>query len=125
MPRRGRGWAIQGEGRFEVRHTPLTVSMLEPVLLTLIQQKAQHGYSLLSELEALDLGTIHPSVVYRTLRELENLDWIESTWDTNQTQGPPRRTYNLTNQGKNALLTWQHELTKVQSVIKYLLDAQT
>ena len=20
MPRRGRGWAIQGEGRFEVRH---------------------------------------------------------------------------------------------------------
>lgn len=125
MPRRGRGWAMQGEGRFEVRHTPLTVSMLEPVLLTLIQQKAQHGYSLLSELEALHLGTIHPSVVYRTLRELENLDWIESTWDTNQTQGPPRRTYNLTNQGKMALLTWQHELTKVQSVIKYLLDAQT
>ena len=42
-------------------------------LLVLLKEQPGHGYSLLSELNGLDITTIHPSVVYRTLREMEAL----------------------------------------------------
>ena len=117
MPRYRRGWASDGGGRRHGHHTDLTVAMLEPVLLMLVRQQPQHGYTLLSELEGLGLTTVHPSVVYRILRELEGLAWIESSWDTSQTQGPPRKVYTLTPGGESALQNWQVELTKVRKLI--------
>jgi len=121
MPRHRRGWAMGGSPHNEVRHSPLTVAMLEPALLTLINTQPRHGYTLLADLESLGMTTIHPSVVYRTLREMEGLGWIDSDWDTNQTQGPPRRTYRLTVQGEEALQNWRHELGKTQGLIVQLL----
>jgi len=67
------------------------------------------------------MGTLHPSVVYRTLREMEGLGWIQSDWETDQTQGPPRRTYRLTAPGEDALRYWQHELGRTQVILGQLL----
>jgi PadR family transcriptional regulator PadR len=75
----------------------------------------------LSELNEIDMTTIHQSVVYRTLREMETLGWIESDWDTDQTQGPPRRTYRLTAQGEEALQYWTKELEKTNVIIDKLI----
>jgi PadR family transcriptional regulator PadR len=99
----------------------LTVSLLEPALLTLLNEKPRHGYTLLADLNTLGISTLHPSVVYRTLREMEGLGWIQSDWEADQTQGPPRRIYRLTLQGKDALTAWQHELKKNQETINHLL----
>lgn len=104
------------------RHSPITVSMLEPALLILIQGRPSHGYTLLSDLEALGMSTLHPSVVYRTLREMEALEWIQSDWDTDQTQGPPRRNYHLTPLGEEALQNWKLELDKTMGLIQQLLQ---
>ena len=104
------------------RRTPLKVALVEPALLTLIAQSPRYGYSLLSELEELGLEELHPSVVYRTLRQLEDLEWIESEWETDTTQGPPRRLYRLTRIGAAALETWQEELHKAQVSIQQLLQ---
>ena len=123
MPRYRRGWASEGGGRRHGHHTGLTVAMLEPVLLMLVRQQPQHGYTLLSELEELGLTTVHPSVVYRILRELEALAWIESSWDTSQTQGPPRKVYTLTPEGDSALQNWQVELDNVQKLIDLVNQA--
>lgn len=120
MPRRGRGWAMRAGSRGEEIHSPLVVSLLEPTLLALLKEKPGHGYSLLSELNEIDMTTIHQSVVYRTLREMETLGWIESDWDTDQTQGPPRRTYRLTAQGEEALRYWTQELEKTNVIIDKL-----
>jgi DNA-binding PadR family transcriptional regulator len=103
-------------------HSPITISLLEPALLILLKEQARHGYTLLADLEKLGMATIHPSVVYRTLREMEGLEWIQSDWDTDQTQGPPRRTYRLTVQGEEALQNWRHELVKTQRLIEQLLN---
>ena len=111
-----------GSGEGQIRHTPLTVSLLEPALMVLIHEQARHGYTMLSDLETLGMGSIHPSVVYRTLREMEGLGWIQSDWETGQTQGPPRRTYSLTAQGKAILKIWQQELEKTQIIITQLLN---
>jgi PadR family transcriptional regulator PadR len=105
----------------EDRHSPLTISMLEPALLVLLKEQPRHGYTLLADLESLGMSTIHPSVVYRTLREMEGLEWIQSDWETDQTQGPPRRIYRLTAQGEEALQNWRHELGKTQGLIGQLL----
>lgn len=122
MPRNRRGWAFdQSNEPGASTHTPLTVSLLEPALLILINEKDQHGYSLVSELESLGMGTIHQSVIYRTLREIEMLGWIHSDWQTDQTQGPPRRVYRLTDLGKNILTSWKNELEKVRMNIDQLV----
>jgi len=121
MPRHKRGWGMRDGSKREKRRTPLKVALVEPALLTLIAQSPRHGYSLLTELEEIGLEELHPSVVYRTLRQLADLEWIESEWDTDTTQGPPRRLYRLTRIGAAALETWQEELHKAQASIQQLL----
>jgi len=121
MPRHGRGWAMGGGPNCGDRHSPLTISILEPALLILLKEQPRHGYTLLGDIETLGMTTIHPSVVYRTLREMEGLEWIQSDWDTAQTQGPPRRIYRLTGQGEEALQNWRYELGKTQGLITQLL----
>jgi PadR family transcriptional regulator PadR len=105
----------------ENRHSPLSNTLLEPVLLTLLKEKPRHGYSILSDLVALGIDTLHPSVVYRILRDLEELEWIQSDWENDETQGPPRRVYRLTTTGEDALRNWQNELKKKQDLISTLL----
>ena len=122
MPRHKRGWAIKdGENRGR-RRTSLTVSLVEPALLILINERARHGYALHGALRNLGIRPIHPSVVYRTLRQMENLAWIESDWDTDNNQGPPRKIFSLTDEGRGALYTWQEELVKTQESIQRMLD---
>lgn len=111
----------KGPGCMESR-SPVTATMLEPALLILLQKQAGHGYTLLGELETLGVSAVHPSVVYRTLREFETLEWVQSDWDTRQTQGPPRRTYALTALGQEALQSWRRELEKTRDLITHLLE---
>lgn len=122
MPRHKRGWAIKEGHQREKRRTPLTVALVEPALLLLIKEQPRHGYALLSALEVLEIEPIHPSVVYRTLRQMENLGWIESVWDMDNEQGPPRKIFNLTGQGLAAHQTWQEELAKAQDSIQKMLE---
>lgn len=114
---------MMGGGRWHPEsHSPLTVAMLEPALLILLKEHSSHGYNLIGDLEAIGLGTIHPSVIYRTLRDLEALEWVQSDWESGLTQGPPRRIYHLTPQGQEALESWKRELEKMQGMIAQLLE---
>jgi DNA-binding PadR family transcriptional regulator len=122
MPRHRRGWAVGGSPRQEERHSPLMAAMIEPTLLLLLQEQARHGYTLLADLEELGMTIIHPSVIYRMLREMEALEWIDSDWDADQTQGPPRRIYRLTPYGERILENWGQEMKKSQDFISNLLD---
>jgi len=110
-----------GPGR-EDRHTPITVAILEPTLLLLLKEQPRHGYTLLADLDALGMSTLHPSVVYRMLREMEQLEWIGSDWDIDQTQGPPRRIYHLTASGEQILQNWKQELEKNRALIQQLIE---
>ncbi len=122
MPRHGRGWAMENGRWNKDRHSPLIVSLLEPTLLVLIGEHPTHGYTLLTELNTMNMASIHPSVVYRTLREMELLGWIDFAWETDQTQGPPRKIYSLSAQGKEVLYFWKNELEKSSSLITQILN---
>jgi PadR family transcriptional regulator, regulatory protein PadR len=122
MVRGKRGWG-PGHGRgWRERHSPLQGGLLLPALLFMIYKKRSHGYDLLDALERYRLETVHPSMVYRVLREMEENGWVISNWDTNQTQGPARRVYELTDLGREAVQTWANELKRVRKSLDDLLE---
>ena len=110
---RGRG---RGRGRRAVR-------MLEPVLLLLLHHGPAHGYTFLEQLGEFGLEGLNPSVVYRALRDMEERGWVTSTWDDEQTQGPPRRVYSITTQGDEVLALWAQDLEESKRRIDHLLKA--
>jgi PadR family transcriptional regulator PadR len=111
----GGGW---GRGRGRRR----TVRMLEPALLLLLHQGKAHGYTLLEQLDDFGLSGVNPSVVYRVLRDMEERGWVGSTWDEEDTQGPPRRVYDITAEGDEALRLWAQELGEARTRIDHLLS---
>jgi poly-beta-hydroxybutyrate-responsive repressor len=95
--------------------------MLEPALLLLLHHGPAHGYTLMEQLGEFGLGSLNISVVYRALRDMEEKDWVTSTWDEEQTQGPPRRVYRLTSLGDEVLGWWTQDLQETRGMIDHLL----
>lgn len=121
MPGYGRGF---GRGRSRGKdgeRSLLATRMLEPALLVLLSQGDMHGYTLLERVDSLGLISLQPSMVYRVLREMEEAGWVSSIWDREQTQGPPRRVYKLTEEGYAALYGWKNHLEQTQGIISRLL----
>jgi len=81
---------------------------VEPVILLLLLQKGEaHGYELANELPkyALTDAEVEAAALYRTLRTLEQNGNVTSRWDTSS-NGPARRLYRLTDEGKEHLGEW-------------------
>jgi len=112
MRGQGRGG---GRGRRAVR-------MLEPALLLLLHHGPSHGYTFLDQLGEFGLGDLNPSVVYRALRDMEERGWVTSTWDEEETQGPPRRVYRITGLGDKVLAQWAQDLEESKRRIDHLLN---
>jgi PadR family transcriptional regulator, regulatory protein PadR len=117
----GRGFG-RGRGHAQGGHSLLVARMLEPALLVILAGGDFHGYTLLDRLEQLGFGALHASMVYRVLRELEDAGWVSSTWDHEQTQGPPRRVYTLNPQGSQALGEWKNQLEHTRQLITDLIE---
>ena len=123
--RTGPGWRGRGRGHGQGRGRRRRggLYLLEPVLLLSVRHGGTHGYSLLEELEEFGLNSLDPSIVYRILRQMELDGWVTSVWDKEQSQGPPRRVYRLSQLGEEVLRDWIEELKKVDKRITRLLKA--
>lgn len=101
---------------------------MEVCLLVLLYDKQSekqcHGYSLAERLK--DFGftdeELNISTLYRTLRQMEQNGWVKSHWESGG-QGPQRRVYSITAQGRDALDEWVKVLQKRRDRIGRLLDA--
>jgi len=81
---------------------------MEPFMLVLLAEGPAHGYALVSQLEEMGVATaaqVDYGQVYRTLRDLEQAGMVSSEW-SNETAGPQRREYELTDAGQAALDEW-------------------
>jgi predicted Fe-Mo cluster-binding NifX family protein/DNA-binding PadR family transcriptional regulator len=94
---------------------------LDPALLLLLQQSPAHGYTLLNRMPEFGLDFLAPTVVYRSLRQMEDKGWVTSSWDADQTQGPPRRVYTLTPAGHEVLRCCIDQLRSSKHIIEYFL----
>jgi DNA-binding PadR family transcriptional regulator len=98
------------------------VWFLEPVLLLLLHQGPAHGYTLIEQLGEFGLEGLHPSVVYRALRDMDEKEWVTSSWEVDETQGPPRRVYRLAAQGDEVLGAYMQDLRQTHEQIGDLMD---
>ena len=99
------------------------VGFLEPTLLLLLHHSPAHGYTLIEQSGEFGLEDPHPRLVYRILRDMEANEWVTSTWDAEQTQGPPRRVYHLTALGDEMLSMCIRYMHQTREQIDGLVDA--
>ena len=103
----------RGRGRF----------ILQPALLLMMHIGPAHGYELMERLKEFGLGNIDPSLIYRALHALESEGLVSSTWDKEESQGPPRRVYALTAFGNSELEHYIVELKDQRDRIERLMQA--
>jgi len=98
---------------------------LEPALLLLLHRQASHGYALIEGLDKLGMEAYPADVsaIYRILYGLEDAGMVTSTRETEQTAGPPRRVYELTEEGETYLAAWVLELEETDRLLHRFLDA--
>jgi len=116
-PGRGLGRGMRWMGDYSL----MDVRLIEPALLAFLNEEKKHGYGLLEKLASLGLESINPSVVYRILREFEEIGLVQSEWEAEKTQGPPRRVYVLTKEGGEALMRAQSSLKETVDRIKMII----
>lgn len=76
---------------------------LRPCLLLLLAEGTSHGYELLEQIGALGMDRVDPGGLYRCLRAMDEEGLVRSAWEPS-TSGPARRTYELTDEGRE----WLH-----------------
>jgi poly-beta-hydroxybutyrate-responsive repressor len=80
---------------------------LEVCLLLLLYDEAGYGYGLIEQLEYFGFTQeeLNVSTLYRTLRKMEKEGLVSSLWEEGG-QGPRRRVYEITEDGKKNLKQW-------------------
>ena len=111
----------RGRGRGRRRRV---MSFLQPCLLVMLHRGEAHGYSLLNELGefGFNLDRLDPSLVYRALRDMEAASLVTSEWG-DESLGPQRRVYRITEEGEQALAQWVADLRRTRQEIDHLLAA--
>ena len=96
-------------------------NFLQPCLLLLLAERADHGYELASRLRPLHDGEGDSGGVYRALRALEKHGLVRSEWRTSDV-GPARRTYHITSAGLALLAHQVGELQRTHDVLHVFLE---
>jgi len=96
--------------------------ILRPSLLLMLAENEAHGYELYDQLTSLgfDADCLDSSILYRDLRDMEEMGLISSTWDDEDSKGPKRRVYRILEMGKIRLGEWIENLGSVQDQIDQL-----
>jgi PadR family transcriptional regulator, regulatory protein PadR len=98
--------------------------ILRPSLLLMLAEKEAHGYELYEQLSSLgfDPECLDSSILYRDLRDMEEMGLIGSKWDDEESKGPKRRVYRILDEGKVRLGEWIDNLGNIQNQINKLTE---
>lgn len=82
----------------------LVAASLEPIMLSLLSERARYGYEIIQRVHTLSDGKIRwtASKLYPLLHDLENRGLVASYWLPSES-GPDRKYYRLTEKGERAL----------------------
>jgi DNA-binding PadR family transcriptional regulator len=89
----------------------------------MLQKGKSHGYDLKDDLAPFGMGNVNPSLVYRSLRDMEDEGFVKSEWDTETTAGPARRVYQITEDGLTHLQQWARDLRETDRILHHFLQA--
>lgn len=94
---------------------------IEPCLLLLLAQQPTYGYDLIDKLDRFGFDSPDPGTIYRYLRNLEEKGMVESSWDT-ESSGPAKRSYQVTQEGKEYLKAWVVRIEKNRDILNRFLQ---
>ena len=112
--------AIKGKARKETDQGPRRVrGFLEPSLLLALHYGDGYGYELAEAIKPMGFADqpVDISLIYRTLRSLEDKGLVVSHWEEQSAVGPARRVYNLTAEGDRYLGNWMSDLRETVAAI--------
>ncbi len=94
------------------------------VLLTIARLKDAYGYQIAQEASSLAVthAGLDTGVIYRTLRRLEDLGRVQSSWNPGE-GGPARRIYRLTEDGREHIREWSEVLKDLATSLQKLQKA--
>ena len=97
---------------------------LQPCMLLMLHRGDAHGYSLLNGLGEFGLNpdAYDPSMIYRSLREMEEAGWVTS-YEGKESRGPRRRVYRLTEDGREYLEIIIEDSRRAKREIELLIEA--
>lgn len=102
----------------EEKFTAIRKGLLEFLVLKIISADQVYAADILKELNATEFatqeGTLYPLLSKMRREELVNYEWKESE------SGPPRKYYELTAKGREALRETQDYWQKISSTVKNL-----
>ena len=98
--------------------------LVQPAVLLVLSEGPQHGYALLEALQDRGYlpGKADVGNLYRGLRRLEKAGAVMSEWVRQSGPGPNRRTYRITDQGRQLLYQEALALADRAGVIAKLLN---
>ncbi|WP_232664512.1 PadR family transcriptional regulator [Pseudonocardia sp. TRM90224] len=96
-------------------------NFLQPCLLLLLCEKADHGYELVSRLRPMHDGDGDAGGIYRALRGMERQGLVNSVWSASGS-GPAKRTYSITPEGVAYLHELAAGLEHTHAVLHVFLD---
>jgi len=110
-------------GQFRPRRRRGMRLILRPALLLLLAEGDSHGYDLMEQLDSLGFESeyLDSSILYRDLRDMEEMGLIQSSWD-DDSKGPKRRVYQINKEGLRRLEGWLESLDLVRVQIVKLQD---
>lgn len=81
--------------------TKLMKGLLDIIILQFLNDEPMHGYQIITKIRKNFGVYFGPSTIYPLLNTLEKKGYVSGTWDMSHDR--PRKTYNLTSEGKSIL----------------------
>jgi PadR family transcriptional regulator PadR len=94
---------------------------IEYCVLALLRDHDQYGFELTRTLAQADALVTSEGTVYPLLSRLRNDGLVETFWQESS-QGPPRRYYRISNEGRRALASFTVQWHKFRDAVDSLID---
>lgn len=103
----------------------LTAASTKPIILGILKQGNSYGYLIIKKIKEISGGKMKYSdgMLYPVLHRLEKEGLIESKW-TLEDDSRPRKYYEITKQGKEALVLEKEQWLQVNSVLNQIWDVK-
>jgi PadR family transcriptional regulator, regulatory protein PadR len=105
----------------------LTAASTRPIILGILKQGRSYGYLIIKKIKQMSGGKMSYSdgMLYPVLHRLEKDGLIQSDWVMEDDSSRPRKYYEITEQGKLALVSEKEQWRQVNAVLEQLWSMKT
>ena len=104
----------------------LTAASTKPIILGILKQGNSYGYLIIKKIKEISGGKMKYSdgMLYPVLHRLEKDGLIKSNW-TMENESRPRKYYEITDEGKQALIVEKEQWLQVNTVLNEIWEMKT